>query len=141
MPQTKIKIFQFPSILGHEKTAVEATTSLATQMGFSTSQIDNLRTAVSEACLNAIEHGNQQNASLPVTLILTPSQTTLQIDIIDQGPGPKTISQQRPNLSKKLSGEEHSRGWGLFLIQNLVDELHITQTPQGHNQTRLIIHI
>ena len=139
MPQPKT--FQFPSILGHEKTAVEATIALASQMGFSVHQIDNLRTAVSEACLNAIEHGNQQNAAIPVILKLTPHKTTLQVDIIDQGSGPKTISTQRPDLSKKLSGEEHSRGWGLYLIQNLVDELHITKTPEGHNQTQLIIHI
>lgn len=141
MPPKTIQELHIPSILGHEKVAMEAAASLAQEMGLSASRIDDLRTAVSEACLNAIEHGNQQNANTQVAITLTQGTSSLQVDIDDQGPGQKTIPQHRPSLHKKLAGEEQSRGWGMFLIQSLVDEVHLDQTPEGHNRTRLIIHI
>lgn len=51
-----------PSRLGLERVAIDAAASVAQLMGFSEDRIEDLKTAVDEACLNAIEHGNQQNA-------------------------------------------------------------------------------
>jgi anti-sigma regulatory factor (Ser/Thr protein kinase) len=33
-----------------------------------------------------------------------------------------------PDLAAKLAGEQTPRGWGLFLIKNLVDDLHVRST-------------
>jgi len=35
-------------------------------MGFSDDRIEDLMTAVDEACINAIEHGNKENANVKV---------------------------------------------------------------------------
>ncbi|MEE9213674.1 MAG: ATP-binding protein, partial [Thermodesulfobacteriota bacterium] len=38
---------------------MEQVATLAKEIGFSDDRIEDLKTAVSEACLNAIEHGNE----------------------------------------------------------------------------------
>ena len=37
-----------------------------------------------------------------------------------------------PDLEAKLAGEQSPRGWGLFLIKNMVDEMNIQQDESGH---------
>ncbi|MGO4214149.1 ATP-binding protein, partial [Terriglobus sp. YAF25] len=53
-----------PSELGFEKVAMSTAASMAQLMGFSPDRIEDLKTAVAEACINAIEHGNQMNDTL-----------------------------------------------------------------------------
>lgn len=71
-----------------------------------------LRTAVAEACLNAIEHGNLLNPSLPVELDLIWSPKKVVIVVKDCGPG-----FDRPKAS------EADRGWGLKFIRAFMDEV------------------
>jgi len=49
-----------PSVLGFERVAMETAASVAKKIGFTEDRIEDLKTAVSEACLNAIEHGNKK---------------------------------------------------------------------------------
>ena len=39
---------------------------------------------------------------------------------------------ETPDLDAKLAGLQSSRGWGLFLIQNMVDELHVSSDDRHH---------
>ena len=59
---------RLPSRLGFEKIAMGTAASMAKLMGFSEDRIQDLKTAVAEACINAIEHGNQMKASTPSAL-------------------------------------------------------------------------
>ena len=129
-----------PSILGYEKVAMDTATSLARDMGFTRDRVADLRTAVGEACLNAIEHGNQLDASVRVGVTLTVGPDALRVDVDDQGNhfDPTLIE---PNIDDKIEGKDDSRGWGVFLIQKLVDEVSFEQAPQGGNRTRLIVHL
>jgi hypothetical protein len=45
-----------------------------------------------------------------------------------------------PNLEAKLAGLQSPHGWGLFLIRNLVDEVHITEEDHSH-VIELIMHL
>ena len=54
-----------PSVLGWERVAVDLAASVARQMGFPSERVEDIKTAVSEATLNAIEHGNRLDASNP----------------------------------------------------------------------------
>ena len=62
---------RLPSSLGFEKVAMGTAASMAKMMGFTEDRIQDLKTAVAEACINAIEHGNQMDASVPVGVILS----------------------------------------------------------------------
>jgi serine/threonine-protein kinase RsbW len=48
---------RLPSRLGYEKGAMSTAASVAKLMGFREDRIEDLKTAVAEACINAIEHG------------------------------------------------------------------------------------
>ena len=37
-----------------------------------------------------------------------------------------------PDLSAKLAGEQTPRGWGLFLIKNMVNEMNVIQDENQH---------
>jgi serine/threonine-protein kinase RsbW len=129
-----------PSILGYEKVAMDTAASLARELGFSNGRVADLRTAVGEACLNAIEHGNQQDASAKVMVTLMADSSGLQVEVVDKGRGLRQRPEV-PRIEEKLAGKEASRGWGIFLIQKLVDEATFEQIPAGGNRTRLVIHL
>ena len=62
---------RLPSRLGFEKVAMATAASVARLKGFSDERIEDLKTAVAEACINAIEHGNHLNENLSVGIILS----------------------------------------------------------------------
>ncbi|NKB66163.1 MAG: ATP-binding protein [Candidatus Latescibacteria bacterium] len=131
---------RLPSVLGQETIAVAAAAAMAWNLGFSQDRIDDLKTAVSEACLNAIEHGNQLQADVQVQVTLTPKPSGLQVEVADEGPGTPRPG-QAPSIEAKLAGQERSRGWGLFLIEQLVDEVTFKPRSQGRSVTCLLIHL
>ena len=48
-----------PNVNGYERIAMECSASFARIGGLVKERIEDLKTAVSEACLNAMEHGNK----------------------------------------------------------------------------------
>jgi len=133
-PET-VEIF-LPSTLGYEKVARSAAEAVAEEMGFSPDRIEDLKTAVSEACMNAIEHGNQEDKTTSVTVLLTAAPRQLEVKVSDEGltPMPHTFpAPGRPG--------EDNRGWGMFFISQLVDEVEITRLPKGGNQVRMVIYL
>src|SRR5438045_6673718 len=80
----QVEIF-LPSTLGYEKVARSAAQAVAEEMGFSPDRIEDLKTAISEACMNAIEHGNQEDKTTSVTVLLTAAPKQLEISVKDQG--------------------------------------------------------
>ncbi len=130
---------RLPSRLGYERIAMGTAASMAKLMGFSEDRIQDLKTAVAEACINAIEHGNQMNASVPVGVILSmPHPGELEVKVLDDGSGMKTPA-PTPNIDRKMTGEETARGMGMFLIQSLVDEVEWVPGIEGQSFVRLVI--
>lgn len=131
----RVEIF-LPSTLGYEKVARSAAEAVAEEMGFSPDRIDDLKTAVAEACMNAIEHGNQENRTASVTVLLTAASQQLEINVVDEG-----IRAMPDEFPQPGRPEEDNRGWGMFFISQLVDEVEITRLPKGGNQVRMIIYL
>ena len=131
----RVEIF-LPSTLGYEKVARSAAEAVAEEMGFSADRIDDLKTAVSEACMNAIEHGNQENRTASVTVLLTAAKEQLEIRVADEGLTPMPAEFPKPGRT-----QEDNRGWGMFFISQLVDQVEITRLPQGGNQVRMVIYL
>jgi serine/threonine-protein kinase RsbW len=131
---------RLPSELGFEKVALSTAASVAMLMGFSADRVEDLKTAVAEACINAIEHGNHLDDSLSVGVVLSTTDDELEVRVIDDGSGiiepPAT-----PDMDKKMLGEEDPRGMGMFLIQALVDEAEWHQGPPGKSFVRLVIRL
>ena len=132
-----------PSEFGYEKMAMKLASAVAQQMGFAPDRVEDLKTAVSEACLNAIEHGNQLDSSARVHLLLNVSPDRLRIDVIDEGLGglpPQKFPD--PDIKRKIAGQEEPRQMGIHVIQQLVDEAgFVDATSGGGNRYRLVLHL
>jgi len=132
---------RLPSRLGFEKVAMGTAASVAQLMGFPPERIEDLKTAVAEACINAIEHGNHLNEKLSVGVILSATDDELEVKVIDNGAG---ILKQpaKPDIDRKVHGEEDPRGMGMFLIQALVDEAEWVHDTKGKGSyVRLVIRL
>jgi serine/threonine-protein kinase RsbW len=134
---------RIPSELGWERAAVDVAASVAKHMGFPPQRIEDIKTAVAEATINAIEHGNASDKASKVVIILLPEQEKLEINIHDRAATPFDATRALatlPSLEEKLSGNASARGWGMFLIQSLVDEVEFSYTGTG-NVVRMVIHL
>lgn len=132
---------RLPSRMGYEKVAMSTAASVAKLMGFREERIEDLKTAVAEACINAIEHGNRLNEGLSVGVVLCPSEGALEVKVMDDGKGLKSLP-PRPDIDKKIHGEEGPRGMGMFLIQALVDEAEWVAGSNGKSSyVRLVIRL
>ena len=132
---------RLPSQLGYEKVAMSTAAAVAKLMGFREDRVEDLKTAVAEACINAIEHGNLLNEGLSVGVVLSTGEDALEIKVIDDGKGLITLP-PRPDIDRKIHGEQDPRGMGMFLIQALVDEAEWVKGTNGKSSyVRLVIRL
>jgi serine/threonine-protein kinase RsbW len=141
MDQTLSSIeLNLPSRLGFEKIAMNTAASVGRIMGFPEERIEDLKTAIAEACINAIEHGNKLDESLCVGVTLSITSDSLEVRVLDTGPGPK-FPVEVPDIDKKMHEEQKSRGMGMFLIEALVDEAEWVSTPSTGSYARMLIRL
>ncbi len=130
-----------PSELGNERLAMERVAEVVKELGLSEERLERLKTAVAEATMNAMEHGNRYRPEVPVVIEVLSSGADLSVRINDQGkslvPDPDA---EVPDLEAKLEGLQTPRGWGMFLIRNMVDEMHIT-SDEVHHTVGLVMHL
>jgi serine/threonine-protein kinase RsbW len=130
-----------PSEPGNERLAMERVAQVVKGLGLSEQRLERLKTAVAEATMNAMEHGNRYRPEVPVIIEMLSSGADMLVRINDQGrslvPNPDT---EVPDLETKLEGMQTPRGWGLFLIKNMVDEMHIT-SDEVHHTVGLVMYL
>jgi serine phosphatase RsbU (regulator of sigma subunit)/anti-sigma regulatory factor (Ser/Thr protein kinase) len=132
--------FEVPSEAGNERVAIDRVVDAVGGLGLPGPRLERLRTAVGEATMNAIEHGNHNRPELPVRVRVAVAGEDLSVRITDQG-GDRPIPEPgTPDLEAKLTGLQSPRGWGLFLIRNMVDELH-TESDGDHHVVDLVLHL
>jgi serine/threonine-protein kinase RsbW len=132
---------RIPSRMGFEKVAMSTASSVARLMGFPDERIEDLKTAIAEACINAIEHGNHLNENLCVAVTLSARKDGLEIKVLDDGRG-ILKAPTKPDIDRKMHGEEDARGMGMFLIQALVDEAEWVKDNKGSGSyVRLVIRL
>lgn len=118
---------------------MEEAAIVARGMGFSDDRIEDLKTAVAEACINAIEHGNQLSESTTVGVTLSAADSTLTVSVHDNGTGVGKFP--TPDMDAKILREEPSRGWGVFLIHNLMDDVSFESIKDVGNVVHMAIHL
>lgn len=128
--------FDLPSVPGNEREAMRRVDEAIAGVGLSQRRRDQLKTAVAESVMNAIEHGNQNRADLMVEVEVLASPRTLLVRIADQGLNKHIPQPQMPDLDAKLAGKQSPRGWGLFLIEKMVDRMR-AYTDESHHTVEL----
>lgn len=128
-----------PSEIGNERYAMDFAEDVALEMGFPAEKIENLKIAVAEACLNAIEHGHKQNRNMKVLIDFTISDTQLEINVQDRGKKFKPETIEKPDLKEMLANKEApKRGWGMYIIKNMVDEMEYLNAGTG-TRLRMVV--
>jgi anti-sigma regulatory factor (Ser/Thr protein kinase) len=125
--------FAVASEPGNERIALARVAEAVAGSGLPPARLERLKTAVAEATMNAIEHGNRSQPDIPVDVEVTQDGADIIVAITDLGgehapAGPA----ENPDLDLKLAGEQQARGWGLFLIRNMVDAMHISTDGPRH---------
>jgi serine/threonine-protein kinase RsbW len=128
-----------PNILGAEKEAIKKAVTIAEKMGFARDRIEDLKTALAEACINAIEHGNKFDQNKKVRVTLSADTNSLQVIVYDEGDGidPKKIPPKRV----RDDGFPCRRGYGVFLITNLMNEFYFEKNPGKGNNVKMLMHL
>jgi len=106
-----------------ELIAAQTVEEIAKRHHFAPKAINQIKTALVEACINATEHS------------LSPDRKIYQKFAVEDDKIVITISNRGLRLSDKKAEEvepnEGRRGWGLKLMKNLMDEVKIEQTDDG----------
>jgi anti-sigma regulatory factor (Ser/Thr protein kinase) len=124
--------FSIASEEGNERVAIAKVAEAVEGLGLESRRLEQLKTAVGETVMNAIEHGNENRLELDVDVEVCANEDTVSVRITDQG-GDKVIPEAAlPDIEAKLSGEQTPRGWGLFLIEKMVDEVRSTSDGNTH---------
>jgi len=133
--------FSVPSEPGNERMAMETVAEAVKNLGISGENLERLKTGVAEATMNAMEHGNNYKPDVPVELQVLVTDHDLLVRITDRGSGPPpSDNADAPDILAKLEGMQTPRGWGLFLIKSMVDEMNISG-DEGHHTEELVVHL
>lgn len=115
-----------------EIAASRAATSVAEAMRMSPDKIDEVRMAVVEACINAIEHSRSgdQTVYLSFAVLGEGEPERLRVTVRDRGVGFSPDELEEPTIEEKLTSER-KRGWGLKIIRGLMDEVEVRSGTDG----------
>ncbi len=132
--------FELPSEPGNERRAFALVVESVNGLGLPEPQLERLKTAVAEGTMNAIEHGNHNDPRVPVGIKASVEGQDLVVRITDGGGSDNLDRPEAPDLEAKLDGRQKPRGWGLFLIESMVDEMDVKS--DGTTRTvELIFHL
>ncbi|HEY9420454.1 MAG TPA: ATP-binding protein [Thermoanaerobaculia bacterium] len=117
-----------PMVPEMEIEASRTATAIAESIRMSPDRIDEIRMAVVEACINALEHSHASDLEVYVTFQVLPEK--LRIMVRDHGVGFSPDEQEEPTMEGKLKSKR-KRGWGLKIIRGLMDEVEILSGTDG----------
>lgn len=124
----RLEIPAQPAFVGVARSVVAAVASSLD--GIDDDRLEDLRVAVSEACTNAVEAHRRDSLDDRVIVRCTTTEDVLTICVEDRGGGfdPAQVPEPPDPEEDPTSSE---RGWGLQLIQALVDDVTFRQTDAG----------
>jgi serine/threonine-protein kinase RsbW len=118
--------------IGYERIAMECSAAYAKIYGLEPQRIEDLKTVVSEAAINAMQHGNKGRKDARVTISLNFENDAINVRVTDEGDGIKEFP-PKPDIGRIIAKLDPPIGFGLFLIKNLADQVEFNEiTDEGH---------
>jgi serine/threonine-protein kinase RsbW len=128
-PTVELKLPILPNM---ELIATQTAELIARHMNLNDEQAGEISMALIEACINAFEHSKVENNIYIHFLI---EEDSLVIKVIDLGIGFDKAKVEIPKIENKIGKNERKRGWGLQLIQELMDSVEFESTNEGTTVT------
>jgi serine/threonine-protein kinase RsbW len=112
--------------MGEDNELVAANTveQIARRLNFGPEAINQIKTAIVEACINAAEHSFSPDRKIYQRFRVESDRLT--ITIASRGVTPANISEKAADESAR-----ERRGWGLQLIRSLMDEVEFEKVDEG----------
>jgi anti-sigma regulatory factor (Ser/Thr protein kinase) len=118
--------------VGYERIAMACSASFAEMFSFPKERIEDLKTIVAEASMNAMQHGNKGRVNAKVTVSLSCQDDTIRVWVADEGSGIK-VKPPKPDIEKIMNEDQTTCGFGLFLIEQLADQVIFKESAgRGH---------
>jgi len=127
-----------PNRIGYERIAMASSASFAKMFGFSPARIEDLKTVVAEAAVNAMQHGNKGRADARVSIRMNLENDTMYVTVTDDGEGIKEIY-PKPDIDRIVDNLDPAVGFGMFLIKQLVDDVDFNIRTEKGNGLRMAI--
>lgn len=121
-----------PMLPDMEVTATQTAEAVLRFMQFGEDEIDEVKHALVEGCINAFEHSLSTDGRVHIRFVM--EADVLQVVIQDFGLGFDAEAVPAPVLVEKLEGG-HKRGWGLMMMRALMDGVEIASGPAGTRVT------
>jgi serine/threonine-protein kinase RsbW len=114
----------------YELLAASTVEQLARRLEFRPEAINQIKTAMVEACINASEHSLSPDRKIYQRFRV--ENDKLVITISSRGIVPADLNAREAELSEDADHlVEHRRGWGLKLIRTLMDEVEFQRVDEG----------
>lgn len=123
-----------------ELEACEYLDMFAKKCGFMPESVDEMRLAFIEGLINAKEHAPKDipdGDKKDIHVALSYEEELLKIQIRDFGKGFDPTVVEKPDIRKKLKSS-HKRGWGLMLMERLMDGAEICSFPPSGTLIQLV---
>lgn len=112
---------------------------MGSMAGFDDDAVHWIGVAVRESVINAIKHGNKEDAAKPVTIDFgfTPIErpTELVVCVTDRGEGFEPDDVADPLAPENIL---KSSGRGIFFMRNFMDEVRLQRVAEGGMQVRMV---
>ena len=117
----------FPSRSSNEGFARAAVAGFAAQMDPTLNELEDIKTAVSEAVTNAIVHAYPDSIGEVIVKVRICPDQMLEVTVKDHGRGIPDVAKAREPMFT-TGGEERS-GMGFTIMESFMDRLAIRSTP------------
>jgi len=124
--ERELDAFTVEGTEGNERAAMRRVAEAVAGLGLTPEGVERLKTGVAETVMNAIEYGSQNDPTVPVDVRVTTDDRVLRIRVTDRARSGPIPDVEPPDLTAKLEGRQKPRGWGLFLIKHMVDQLDVS---------------
>lgn len=119
---------EFPSRSSNESFARTAAACFAAQLDPTLEEINDIKTAVSEAVTNSIVHGYPDRIGKIVLRLRILEENILEILVRDKGVGIADVSQARTPMF--TTGSEERAGMGFTIMESFMDSLKVRSAPR-----------
>jgi serine/threonine-protein kinase RsbW len=107
----------------NELVSANALEEIAKRHNFEPKTINQIKTALIEACINAAEHGASPDGKIHQKIVIDDGR--IEITVSNRG------LRLSDNIPRKERQNDERRGWGLKLMETLMDEVRIEDVDDG----------
>ncbi|NQS97769.1 MAG: ATP-binding protein [candidate division Zixibacteria bacterium] len=127
-PEKEIHL-TIPMLQNMELAATKTAEAVAEVMHLDEEKTTEVSMAIIEACLNSFEHSRSRDRKVYITFRV--KEDRLLIILKDYGGGFDPSKLEEPKMENKLKPGVRKRGWGLKLMESMMDSVEIESGPQG----------